>query len=74
MTRCTDTCCMPEVDDIEVIEIASDVFTARKDYTCRWCGGTIEKGTRYRRTVTRVDGVVYNERSHLGGPYCEEAQ
>lgn len=43
---------------------------ARKNYTCDWCGESIETGTRHRNDAGKYDGDMVSQRLHLE---CAEA-
>lgn len=73
MTRCFDTCCTGDRDEIEYALISTTVRRARTPHRCSDCGTTIEPGTRYRRIVEKVDGEMYARLECLAAPYCAEA-
>ena len=39
---------------------------ARKDHQCNYCELKIEQGETYERSVHKMDGSVYQWKSHLG--------
>jgi PHP family Zn ribbon phosphoesterase len=50
-----------------IVEISKSWHSARKDYRCLVCGGTIKKGSRYYRSVYLCDGAFTCDKAH--GPY-----
>ena len=38
---------------------------AIKEHVCKWCGGKIAKGEKYRRSTIIFDGSIYDWISHL---------
>lgn len=69
MSRCTDTCCRPEVEwDPEYAVLGSTTPRARKLYACDNCGGTIDTGAQHLKSLIREPGrSVATIRTHLWG-------
>lgn len=64
--HCTDTCCRPEQEQIEMVKIGSKEHRASKDYDCRTCGEPIPAGSTYVRVAFRVDGEMTSDTFHRG--------